>query len=107
MLAPKYTHKPLLNVLQFSYLCYLHMGSIVEEMLILLFLLLLQLGSTAIGLKTKDGVVLAVEKRVTSPLLEPSSVEKIMETHEHIGYDMSGLIADTRSQACSCGDPES
>jgi hypothetical protein len=31
--------------------------------------LLLQLGSTAIGLKTKDGVVLAVEKRVTSPLL--------------------------------------
>jgi 20S proteasome alpha/beta subunit len=37
--------------------------------LMLLFLLLLQLGSTAIGLKTKDGVVLAVEKRVTSPLL--------------------------------------
>ncbi|PWZ52488.1 Proteasome subunit alpha type-5 [Zea mays] len=28
------------------------------------------LGSTAIGLKTKDGVVLAIEKRVTSPLLE-------------------------------------
>jgi 20S proteasome alpha/beta subunit len=38
-------------------------------MLMLLFPLLLQLGSTAIGLKTKDGVVLAVEKRVTSPLL--------------------------------------
>lgn len=31
--------------------------------------LLIQLGSTAIGLKTKEGVVLAVEKRVTSPLL--------------------------------------
>jgi 20S proteasome alpha/beta subunit len=29
----------------------------------------LQLGSTAIGLKTKHGVVLVVEKRVTSPLL--------------------------------------
>jgi len=29
----------------------------------------LQLGSTAIGLKTKEGVVLAVEKRITSPLL--------------------------------------
>ena len=40
-----------------------------EVMLMLLFSLLLQLGSTAIGLKTKDGVVLAVEKRVTSPLL--------------------------------------
>jgi 20S proteasome alpha/beta subunit len=34
-----------------------------------MFVLLIQLGSTAIGLKTKDGVVLAVEKRVTSPLL--------------------------------------
>lgn len=30
---------------------------------------LLQLGSTAIGVKTKEGVVLAVEKRITSPLL--------------------------------------
>ena len=29
----------------------------------------LQLGSTAIGAQTKQGVVLAVEKRVTSPLL--------------------------------------
>ena len=30
---------------------------------------LLQLGSTAIGVRTEKGVVLAVEKRVTSPLL--------------------------------------
>lgn len=29
----------------------------------------MQLGSTAIGIKTKEGVVLAVEKRITSPLL--------------------------------------
>ncbi|CAD6253132.1 unnamed protein product [Miscanthus lutarioriparius] len=57
----------------------------------------IKLGSTAIGLKTKDGVVLAVEKRVTSPLLEPSSVEKIMEIDEHIGCAMSGLIADART----------
>lgn len=28
-----------------------------------------KLGSTAIGVKTKEGVVLAVEKRITSPLL--------------------------------------
>ncbi|KAL5657102.1 hypothetical protein ACJX0J_030265, partial [Zea mays] len=28
------------------------------------------LGSTVIGLKTKDDVVLAIEKRVTSPLLK-------------------------------------
>uniref|UniRef100_A0A453HYK7 Proteasome subunit alpha type n=1 Tax=Aegilops tauschii subsp. strangulata TaxID=200361 RepID=A0A453HYK7_AEGTS len=57
----------------------------------------IKLGSTAIGLMTKDGVVLAVEKRVTSPLLEPSSVEKIMEIDEHVGCAMSGLIADART----------
>ncbi|KAA8541577.1 hypothetical protein F0562_022729 [Nyssa sinensis] len=57
----------------------------------------IKLGSTAIGLKTKEGVVLAVEKRITSPLLEPSSVEKIMEIDEHIGCAMSGLIADART----------
>ncbi|KAB5564048.1 hypothetical protein DKX38_004102 [Salix brachista] len=55
------------------------------------------LGSTAIGLKTKEGVVLAVEKRITSPLLEPSSVEKVMEIDECIGCAMSGLIADART----------
>uniref|UniRef100_A0A9I9DXH9 Proteasome subunit alpha type-5 n=1 Tax=Cucumis melo TaxID=3656 RepID=A0A9I9DXH9_CUCME len=50
--------------------------------------------STAFGLKTKEGVVLVVEKRITSPLLEPSSMEKIMEIDEHIGCATSGLIAD-------------
>ncbi|GFP98955.1 proteasome subunit alpha type-5 [Phtheirospermum japonicum] len=57
----------------------------------------IKLGSTAIGIKTKEGVVLAVEKRITSPLLEPSSVEKIMEIDAHIGCAMSGLIADART----------
>jgi len=36
-----------------------------------------QLGTTAIGIQTSQGVVLAAEKRITSPLLEPSSVKKI------------------------------
>lgn len=37
----------------------------------------IKLGSTAVGIQTKEGVILAVEKRLTSPLLEPSSVEKV------------------------------
>jgi 20S proteasome subunit alpha 5 len=32
---------------------------------------MMQMGTTAIGIRTKEGVVLAVEKRLTSPLLEP------------------------------------
>lgn len=57
----------------------------------------IKLGSTAIGIQTSEGVVLAVEKRVTSPLIEPSSIEKIMEVDNHIGCAMSGLIADSRT----------
>lgn len=56
-----------------------------------------KLGSTAVGIKTKEGVVLAVEKRLTSTLLESSSVEKILEVDSHIGVAMSGLIADART----------
>jgi 20S proteasome subunit alpha 5 len=48
-------------------------------------------------LQTKEGVVLACEKRLTSSLLEPASVEKIMEIDTHIGCAMSGLVADART----------
>ncbi|KAF2566376.1 hypothetical protein F2Q70_00028955 [Brassica cretica] len=61
---------------------------------ILVELSLMSLGFTAIGVKTKEGVVLAVEKRFTSPLLEPSSVERIMEIDDHIGCAITGIIAD-------------
>lgn len=54
-------------------------------------------GSTAIAVRTNHGVVLAVEKRVTSPLLEPSSIEKVAEVDTHVGVAMSGLTADART----------
>ena len=57
----------------------------------------IKLGSTAIGILTSEGVILGVEKRVTSPLLESSSIEKIVEIDSHIGCTMSGLTADARS----------
>ena len=41
--------------------------------------------------------MLAVEKRVTSTLLEPSSIEKIMEVDSHLACAMSGLTADART----------
>ena len=54
----------------------------------------IKLGSTAVGIKTSEGVVLAVEKRVTSPLLVAESVEKIFEVDSHIGCACSGLIGE-------------
>ncbi|KAJ1935097.1 proteasome component pup2, partial [Linderina pennispora] len=57
----------------------------------------IKLGSTAIGIRTSEGVVLAVEKRVTSPLLVADSIEKILEIDTHVACAMSGLTADSRT----------
>jgi proteasome alpha subunit len=54
-------------------------------------------GTTTVGLKYKTGVVLIVDKRVTSHLIEPGSIEKIFEIDNHIGCATSGLVADARA----------
>lgn len=41
--------------------------------------------------------MLAVEKRVTSTLMESSTTEKIVEIDKHIGCACSGLMADSRT----------
>lgn len=40
---------------------------------------------------------MAAEKRLTSPLVENSSIEKVFEVDRHIGAVISGLIADART----------
>ncbi|KAH8119749.1 proteasome subunit alpha type 5 [Phellopilus nigrolimitatus] len=57
----------------------------------------IKLGSTTVGVRTPQGVILGVEKRVQSPLLESASIEKIMEIDSHLGCAMSGLTADART----------
>merc|ERR1712098_23827 len=57
----------------------------------------IKLGSTAIGIQTKEGVVMAVEKRITSPLMIPSTIEKIVQLDSHIACAFSGLTADSRT----------
>jgi len=54
-------------------------------------------GTTAVGIKCREGVVLIVDKRVATRLLEPSSIEKIFKIDEHIGVASSGLVGDARS----------
>ena len=53
-------------------------------------------GTTTVGVKFKDGVVLIVDKRITSRLIEPDSIEKIFQIDEYIGCAISGLMADAR-----------
>ena len=54
-------------------------------------------GTTAIGINCKDGVVLIVDKRISSRLLVATSVEKIFQIDDHIGVATSGLVADARN----------
>lgn len=49
------------------------------------------------GIQTSEGIVLAVEKRVQSLLIDSDSIEKIMEIDSHVGCAMSGLTADART----------
>ncbi|KAJ1651768.1 putative proteasome subunit alpha type-7 [Dispira simplex] len=51
---------------------------------------------TAIGLRVKDGVVLAVEKLVQSKLLVPGSNLRIQGADRHVGIATSGLLADAK-----------
>lgn len=54
-------------------------------------------GTTTVGLKFRDGVVLIVDKRIASRLIIPESIEKVFKIDEHIGFATSGLVADARA----------
>jgi len=53
-------------------------------------------GTASIGVRTAGGVVLAVDKRIRSPLMERDSVEKIHKADDHIGIASAGHVADAR-----------
>ncbi len=48
----------------------------------------LKFGSTAIGVKTNEGVVLGVEKKLPSKLMEPTKSEKLVEVGINQIYTM-------------------
>ncbi|RZV10599.1 proteasome subunit alpha 4 [Natrinema hispanicum] len=53
-------------------------------------------GTASVGLRTPDGVVLTANRRVSSPLMERSSVEKIHKADDHVGVASAGHVADAR-----------
>ncbi|KAH7726725.1 20S proteasome alpha5 subunit [Aphelenchoides avenae] len=56
-----------------------------------------KLGSTSIGIRTSEGVILAAEKRATSKLMVNDAIEKISKVDSHIAVTFAGLIADSRT----------
>ncbi|RLF13218.1 MAG: proteasome endopeptidase complex, archaeal, alpha subunit [Thermoprotei archaeon] len=53
-------------------------------------------GWTTLGIKCKDGVVVAVEKKRISPLVDPDTMEKIWKIDDHVGIAYAGLASDGR-----------
>ena len=56
----------------------------------------IKLGSTSIGIRTPEGVVLGVEKKQASKLMEVSKSEKLVEIDRHCACAMSGIVGDAR-----------
>jgi len=52
---------------------------------------------TAVGIRGKDGIVLGVEKLVTSKLFESGDNKRILNVDRHVGAAVAGLNADARS----------
>jgi len=53
-------------------------------------------GTTAIGIKTKEGCSLTVQKRLHTPLVEKDMIKKIFAIDDHIAAAIAGLTADAR-----------
>ena len=53
-------------------------------------------GSTALAIACKDRVVFVADKRITSKLMVPESIEKMFRVDDHIGVTASGIISDAR-----------
>lgn len=53
-------------------------------------------GSTSVGLRVNEGVILAVEEKTHSKLQNPVYSQKLFQIDEHIGAAASGLISDAR-----------
>lgn len=54
-------------------------------------------GTTTLGIKFKNGVLLMTDKRMRSRLVEMKTIEKIFIIDDHIGCATSGLVADART----------
>jgi proteasome alpha subunit len=53
-------------------------------------------GTPSVGVRTGEGVVLAVDKRSRSPLMEADSIEKLHKVADHVGIASAGHVADAR-----------
>jgi len=57
---------------------------------------IIEKGSPAVAVIYKNGIIVATDKRIYSPLILPESVEKVFKVDQHVWATCSGLIGDGR-----------
>lgn len=53
-------------------------------------------GTLTLGIKAKDGVVIAAKKKTAASLIDPSTVQKVFVLDSHVGCTYSGMGPDCR-----------
>ena len=53
-------------------------------------------GAPSLGIRTAEGVVLAAQRRTSSPLMEGDSIEKLHKLDDFLGAASAGHVADAR-----------
>lgn len=53
-------------------------------------------GATAVGIEYDSGVIIGIDKQITSDLMKEESIEKIYKIDGHVGVATSGLVGDGR-----------
>ena len=53
-------------------------------------------GSTAVGIRCKDGELLIADKRIVDPLIVIDSIEKTFMVDNHIAVTAAGILSDAR-----------
>ena len=59
-------------------------------------------GGTCVGIRCKDGVVLAVEKIITSKLLKPGANKRIATVDRNVGVVSASRLVNLRYGARNC-----
>ena len=59
-------------------------------------------GETTIGIKAKNGIVIASEKKLTSILVDEGTIHKVEPLCEYMGISYSGLGPDYNAVLMKC-----
>ena len=57
-------------------------------------------GETCLGIRAKNGVVIACEKKLTSPLVDETTIHKVEKIAPYLGVTYAGIGPDFNAVLC-------